>query len=584
MVFCKRSLPRNLRPALLGLALAALHCAFAAEENQQPARPPAELNFTVTKTYDGKEFACEMKLIGREFGYHLYRFRFPSPVQSPVPSNNTVYGKYYWPIDLPPAGEKRPAVVCLHILDRDFTLVDILCSALAGRGIPAAMIELPYYGERLPAQAVNPMLTDAAVFPAALAQAIQDTRRTFDMLQARPEVNAERLGLAGISLGGILSGTVAAADERVYRTALILAGGNLPRIVGFAREAGQLREAMQKLPPESRSRWEEALRACDPLTAAGKLRARAEAGRVLMCNAALDEVIPRACTEELAEALGIKDKVRWLEGLTHYTALAALPKVLGDVCDFFAVDLPPSAVKAVAKPATDLPQNSVALVLRDLSRAILFPENDTATCCFVDLEVAATQLKQKAPLRYLRSGGGRFRLEGDFPGLGKVALGQGEFPWMVSRNGVLFKGTKDAKPGRSPLAFADGKALSKAQALSGVLTGFGLFPAAMDVLASFESEAAADGNIAVRMNGKSKNVKGASALLTLSKDGGKPRALHLATRDVQADITVKEWQMSGPATAELFEPPRSASTTEVSQEDLQRVFSAFFNYVVEEAN
>jgi hypothetical protein len=34
-----------------------------------------------------------------------------------------------------------------------------------------------------------------------------------------------------------------------------------------------------------------------------------------MINAAQDEVIPRQCTEKLAEALGIKDRVIWFEGL-----------------------------------------------------------------------------------------------------------------------------------------------------------------------------------------------------------------------------------------------------------------------------
>ena len=71
MVFCQRSLQRNLELALLALVLAPLNCGIAAEEGEQPARPPAELNFAVTKTFDGKEFACEMKLAGQGYG----RFR-----------------------------------------------------------------------------------------------------------------------------------------------------------------------------------------------------------------------------------------------------------------------------------------------------------------------------------------------------------------------------------------------------------------------------------------------------------------------------------------------------------------------------
>ena len=71
-----------------------------------------------------------------------------------------------------------------------------------------------------------------------------------------------------------------------------------------------------------------------------------EQGRVLMINAGEDEVIPRACTEKLASALGIQDHVVWLDGLGHYTALAALPKALKTAVDFFAQDLPADAATA----------------------------------------------------------------------------------------------------------------------------------------------------------------------------------------------------------------------------------------------
>lgn len=569
------------------------------EQRAQIVEPPAEMKFDVKKTFDGKEFSCEMKLLAKNFGYHLYRFKFPSPVVSSVPSNNTVYGKYYWPVDMKVGGgvgaaaDRRPAVVCLHILGRDFTLIDILCSALAGRGIPAAMIELPYYGERMPPQGFNAVMANSVVFVEALSQGVQDTRRTIDMLQARPEINPERIGVAGISLGGILTGTTAVADERVYRTAMIIAGGNLPIVIASSRETKQLREAMQKLSEEDQKRCQVAIHDCDPLTNAARLRERAMAGRVLMVNATEDEVIPRQCTEQLADALGMKDKIRWLNGLTHYTALAALPNVLGQVCDFYAVDLPPSAVKEQARPAKTSPENAVALVMKDLSRAILFPQDDSATCCFIDLELTAkTLFKQPATLRYLRSGGSRFRLEGNVPVLGKIAAGQGEFPWMLSKNGVLFKGTGNVKPGRSPLAFADASAITKATSLTGVLTGFALFPAAMDVLANFKNEPTAERIPAVRIHAKSKDAAGASALLTFDKDGVTPRSIHVEMRTAgaeagataTADLSIRQWQTSGPATPQLFEPPQAEKVIEVEQEELQRIFSAFFSRAAEEAN
>ena len=59
-----------------------------------------------------------------------------------------------------------------------------------------------------------------------------------------------------------------------------------------------------------------------------------------MINAEKDEVIPRRCTVKLAEAFGIADRVVWLEGLGHYTAMAELPRALRITADFFAQDLP----------------------------------------------------------------------------------------------------------------------------------------------------------------------------------------------------------------------------------------------------
>ena len=49
----------------------------------------------------------------------------------------------------------------------------------------------------------------------ALRQAVLDARRGLDYLSRRPDIDANRLGVSGISLGGILSGLVAGVDPRV---------------------------------------------------------------------------------------------------------------------------------------------------------------------------------------------------------------------------------------------------------------------------------------------------------------------------------------------------------------------------------
>ena len=143
--------------------------------------------------------------------------------------------------------------------------------------------------------------------------------------------------------------------------ALLLAGGDLDRVVEHAREMRELQQFLERLSPEERARAGALLRAYDPLEKAGLLRERAVQGRVLMINAAEDEVIPRACTERLAAALGISDRVIWLEGLGHYTALAALPRALATTADFFARDLPPGVQVAPPLPAAGTVQTVARL-------------------------------------------------------------------------------------------------------------------------------------------------------------------------------------------------------------------------------
>ena len=58
----------------------------------------------------------------------------------------------------------------------------------------------------------------------ALRQAVLDARRGLDYLAQRPDIDPQRLGVSGISLGGVLSGVVAGVDSRV-KVVLTLVGG-----------------------------------------------------------------------------------------------------------------------------------------------------------------------------------------------------------------------------------------------------------------------------------------------------------------------------------------------------------------------
>ena len=115
------------------------------------AAPPAAEVVEVAKTFDKAPFSCRISLGAERDAFRVYRLSYPSPVHTTVEANNTVPAELYLPRGMTAGDPRRPAVICLHIMDGNVELVQIACSALAARGIPALWFNLPYYGPRSPA-------------------------------------------------------------------------------------------------------------------------------------------------------------------------------------------------------------------------------------------------------------------------------------------------------------------------------------------------------------------------------------------------------------------------------------------------
>jgi dienelactone hydrolase len=551
---------------------------------QQPERFPS--SFRVDRTFDGKPFSYTIESAIRRNGYTLYRLTYPSPVVTALPQNNTVPAEYYVPSGWRPGDARRPAVIAVHILDGNMELVRLTCTMLATHGVPAILFKLPYYGERGGAEGPHAMEADPRMLVEAIGQALEDVRRTVDMLTSRPEVDAQRIGITGISLGGIVAATAAETEPRLSRAMLILAGGDLWAIIHYARETDGLSRMLEKLPAKQRGEIQQAIAAVDPLTNAGKLKARAAAGKILMVNAAEDEVVPRACTEKLAEQLGIRDRVRWLDGLGHYTALASLPKILQDMVEFFGQDLPPGVQPVNAARPTRSPTQLI-LGLAQETLGFLLTEPANGKCHFADLAVRLKLPNQQAydgRLMLIRGAQFRFKLECRLPVVDDIAIGQGRYPWMLSSKKTVFKGTKDSAAGgqrSDPLAGVRPEYLARVKMLSGVLGGAMIAPEILDPHARCAAARTAEGYdaIDVTMRGSSRP----EARLTLQNDGRTPRSLDVHVDGVDASVSFRAWQMNTVAHEAMFEPPAAQRECEVGAADVLRVFSAWFNFAMESA-
>jgi len=217
------------------------------------------------QTFDGQAFAYTIQVQSEQPRHHLYALSYPSPLQTADEANNTVPAEYYLPANLKPEDPRRPAVIVLHILNGNYELERMLCTVLAENGVPALMFKLPYYGERGGSLGRRQLLGNIDLFTQCLDQALLDVRRTVDVLASRPEVDAERLGVSGISLGALIAAASCGVEPRLQRAEFILGGGQLRQILDSAREARGLKEALAKLTDEQRVRVEAALARVEPM-------------------------------------------------------------------------------------------------------------------------------------------------------------------------------------------------------------------------------------------------------------------------------------------------------------------------------
>lgn len=265
----------------------------------------------------------------------LSHVTFPSPVETPFACNNTVHCEYF----RPRVAGRRPAVVVLHILGGDFPLARLFCRYLAASGTAALFVKMPYYGPRRPSGPRKRMISDdPRETVEGMRQAVLDIRRAAAWLAAREEVDAHRLGIFGISLGGITAALAAAQEPRFANVCLMLAGGDLGQVVWQTREAARAREKWLTS-GGTVEQFVDILRAVDPAAYAGRLQGR----RLLMLNAANDEVIPRACTESLWRASG-RPPIVWYDA-GHYSVVRFLFDGLYETTRFFRTSIPPAPPK-----------------------------------------------------------------------------------------------------------------------------------------------------------------------------------------------------------------------------------------------
>lgn len=258
-------------------------------------------------------------------GITLYHLTFPSPVKSSCPENNTVHADYYRPGGAGPF----PCVIVLDILDGTEKVARLCASTLAQNGIGGLFVTLPYYGPRRPAGSKLRMLsTDVPRSVEAVRQSVLDLRCATAWMAARPEVDPQRLGIMGTSLGSLIGTLTAEMEPRLGRVAILLGGGGFVDAYYDHPRARPYREAWEAA-GGTRDAVVKFLAPVDPLTYAANLKDR----KVLMLAAKHDQIILPKMTEALWNATG-RQQIYWVDG-DHFSAALYLVPGLTQVVRHF---------------------------------------------------------------------------------------------------------------------------------------------------------------------------------------------------------------------------------------------------------
>jgi len=246
-----------------------------------------EISVTAYYNYDhGFPLDASVKLLSDSSGVALYSVEYTST------HNERVTGLLAMPKE---KSGPLPVVILLHGLG-DRKTVDYIeagNSLLTKHGYAVLRIDVANHGDRK-VYDYEFDLTDGFKYWTRdiISQTVFDLRRAVDFLETREDIDKDRIGFFGISLGGMIGTVFCGVDKRVAVPVITLAGGNLSLMFGVDAITNEAKEYFSII---------------DPINFIAQIKPRP----LLMINAENDEVIPPITSTLLFKAASEPKKIIW---------------------------------------------------------------------------------------------------------------------------------------------------------------------------------------------------------------------------------------------------------------------------------
>jgi pimeloyl-ACP methyl ester carboxylesterase len=284
-----------------------------------PPRPPRPLAASLAAQFS----QCDnlvlrgSRIVQTKRQYTLRRMEL---VATNNPAHPTIELDYY-----NVGASSSPVILLLPISGGDYEAESIFARYFAKRGFAVILVRRRELNtESVTPEAINAWLKDTVIV----------NKKVLDWIQTRPELDPDRIGLFGISMGSIQGALLAALDPRIQAATLGLAGADLPFVLSHSSEKSIVRDRNRFVSKHamSLSDFQDALARAitwDP----GLLAQYVDPQKMMLVLGVFDTVVPFKKGLELRRKMGYPQTLFVPTG--HYTAVLFIPYIEGDCLRFF---------------------------------------------------------------------------------------------------------------------------------------------------------------------------------------------------------------------------------------------------------